>query len=346
MLLIGHAINFDVDNVKIAVYDKCNDNTSRAFTSAFVNSGYFKLKKVIYNEREITPLLDKGSVSAVIIIPSDYTKKLKRGYESPIQILVDASDNYTASIISGYTLAIVNRLSGEVVKEYINRKGKLYLMQTFPVTAEIRIFFNPMLKSKYSAVPGLVAFIMVIISTFLISMTIAKEWEQGTIEQLFASPLKGYEIIAGKFLFYFCLTIIQCIILGLFARYYFDVPFKSNLLSFFILSCAFLTGTVGLGLVISIVSKSLFVAVQIATMISMLPTLLMSGFIYSIKSMPDVLQPFAKILPATYYIDALRKLFLKGTPLAFLLRHIAILLIMGIITSILCIIKFKKRLSR
>lgn len=344
MLLIGYAINFDVDKVRLAVYDKCGDKTSREFYSAFLTSGYFQLTHVIYQEREIMPLLEKGNTSAVLIIPSDFSKKIKRGEKSPVQFLIDAVDNYTASIISSYVLPITNRVSSDSLVEYMNRKGKKQILQTSPVDARIRIFFNPMLKSRYSAIPGLIAFVMVIISTFLISMTVAREWENGTIEQLFVSPIKRYEFVLGKFLFYFFLTLIECFLLGIFGHLYFDVPFKGDWLTYTALSVVFLIGTVGVGLLISIISKSLLVAVQLSTMISMFPALLLTGFIYPIKSMPDAIQPISKILPAAYFIESIRMVFLKGTPLSLLMKQAAIMLLIGCVLMLFCFQAFKKRL--
>lgn len=345
MLLIGYSINFDVDHIRMAVYDKCKDSKSRELVSRLVYSGYFHISYSISQEEDVLDVLDHGKAALVLVIPSDYSKKIMRGEKSVFQVLVDASDNFTASIVGGYIIPIVNQLSTETITQFMNQKGKKSLLKTLPIESRDRIIFNPNLKSRLTIVPALIAFIMMVISTFLISMTIAKEWEAGTIEQLFASPIKGYELILGKFILYFILMLIQCFILWLVAHYYFEVPFKSDWFDFMIICSLFLISTVGIGLLISVAAKSLLVSMQMAALFSLFPSLLLSGFIYPIKSMPDVLQPLSYILPATYFIECLRSLFLKDTPMEFLIKEAVVFTVIGILVLLIVIKKFKKRIT-
>lgn len=345
MLILGVAINFDVDHIKLAVYDQCGDSESRKVSDSFVNSGYFDFKKKIMEPKQIFPLLDRGEVSVVLVIPQDYSKKVKRGIPSSVQILLDASDNSTAGIAAGYTFSILRNLSSENIEFYLNHQGKKGLVQNNPVEDRIRVYYNPTLKTKYSVVPALIAFVLALMSAFLVSMTISREWEQGTVEQIIVSPIKRHEFILGKFSFFFFLNFMQCGLLMLVAVTYFGVPYQGSLLLFALDTCLFLTAAVGLGLLFSIISRSMVLAFQLSVITSLLPSIILSGFIYPVESMPKPLMLITQIFPATHYIKSLRNLFLKDALFTDISREIAVLGLIGMILIILCIKSFKKRMA-
>lgn len=345
MLILGVAINFDVERIPLAVYDQCNDAESRKFTSSFVNSGYFELKHRLTEPGKITVLLDSGEVSMVAVIPSDYSRRLKQGQPSPVQLLLDSSDNSTAGIAAGYAFSIIRNLSTENIETYLNSQGKKGLLQNNPVDGRIRIYYNPTLKTKYSVVPGLIAFVMALMSAFLISMTIAREWEQGTIEQIIVSPIKGEEFVLGKFLFFFALNFIQSAFLVMTTILYFGVEFKGSVALLIAITALFLMGAVALGLLFSIIARSILLAFQLAVITALLPSILLSGFIYPIESMPKPLMVITQVFPATHYIRSLRYLFLKDAPFSDLYREFIILGVIGIVLLALCMKNFRKRMA-
>jgi ABC-2 type transport system permease protein len=334
LFIFGYAITLDVDNLRTVVYDQDNSSESREFVSELVKSGYFKLVAYVSNPEEITAHLDKGTSRIAVWIPLDFSKYLNTGRSAEIQLLVDGSDSNTATIALGYMAAVTDlftaRMSG---------------ITKAPIDPRIRVWYNSELKSRNFIVPGLVAVIMGIIAALLTSLTVAREWERGTMEQLISTPIKKAELLLGKLIPYFLIGLVDVAISVIIGVYLFGVPFRGSVFLLFLVSSIFLFGGLSLGILISVVAKSQLVASQVAMVISYLPAFLLSGFMYSISNMPMPLQIMTRIIPARYFVALLKDIFLKANPLRFLVFDIVLLSIFGVIVFTLSNKKFRKKIA-
>ncbi len=319
LLIFGYAISWDVNNIPLAVVDQDGSVSSRSLVDAFTASGYFHLTERLARTADADPVLMRGSAAMVLVIPPQFSDDLASGRSAPVQALVDGSDANTASIVLGYTAAVVQRYSSEI------------LLQTRevhpPVTARTRVWFNEDLSSRNMIVPGLVAVIMMIIAAMLTSLTIAGEWERGTMEQLVATPVTRVEVVIGKLLPYLGIGLIDVAVSVVMGIVLFGVPFRGDALLLGVLSLAFLTGALGLGLFISAVAKNQMLATQLAMVGTFLPAFLLSGFMFAISVMPKPLQAITFLVPARYFLVVTRGIFLKGVGIEVL--HIQGLLMLA-----------------
>jgi ABC-2 type transport system permease protein len=304
LILFGYAITWDVNHIATAVLDQDRSARSRDLVSAFRSSSYFTLTAALERPEEIAPLLDRGRVRIALVIPPDFASDLDAGRTARLQAIVDGSDANTATIALGYTQAIVQTFSGRVGLQGIRRID--------PVRAETRVWYNEELTSRNMIVPGLVAVIMMIIAAMLTSLTIAREWERGTMEQLAATPVARLEVVLGKLLPYLGIGIVDVVGTSLLGILLFGVPFRGSPALLMILSLAYLIGTLGLGLFISAVARSQLLATQMAMIATFLPAFLLSGFMFSIQVMPKPLQALTYLIPARYFLVVTRGIFLKG----------------------------------
>jgi len=304
LILFGYAITWDVNRIPMAVLDHDRTQASRELVDAFLASHYFTLEDRIDREREADDLLISGKAMVVVIIPRGFAADVASGRSAPVQALVDGSDANTASIALGYTQAIAQRYAMQLLLE--TRELRL------PVTAATRVWYNEELSSRNMIVPGLVAVIMMIIAAMLTSLTIAGEWERGTMEQLVATPVTRMEVVVGKLLPYLAIGMIDVAVSTALGVWLFGVPFRGNPLLLGVLSLAFLTGSLGLGLFISAVAKNQLLATQIAMVGTFLPAFLLSGFMFAISVMPKPLQAITLLVPARYFLVVTRGVFLKG----------------------------------
>jgi len=304
LILFGYAITWDVNDISLAVLDHDNSRESRELIDRFRSSGYFTLKERIEREGDLDPLLARGRVQIGLIIPPDFSANLGSGRPALLQAIVDGSDANTATTILGYTRAIALRYSSLVLL----RGAK----PATPVVSESRVWYNEDLTSRNMIVPGLVAVIMMIIAAMLTSLTIAREWERGTMEQLAATPVTRQEVVLGKLLPYLGIGLFDVIVVSLIGVWLFDVPFRGNALLLMMLSFFFLAGSLGLGLFISAVAKSQLLATQVSMLVTFLPAFLLSGFMFAINVMPAPLQAVTFLVPARYFLVVTRGIFLKG----------------------------------
>jgi len=304
VLLFGYVITFDINDIPTAVLDQSRTSQSRDLADAFRSSGYFRITRTLGSDAEISPLLTRGTVRMVLVIPPDFAKHLAAAEPAPVQCLVDGGDANTASIAINYAQAIVVSYSARAVL-----KGRTLPV---PVQAESRVWYNEDLKSSNMIVPGLMATIMMILSALLTSLTIAREWERGTMEQLAATPVHRLEVILGKLLPYLGIGFVDILLVALVGGVVFAVPFRGSAVFLMVTAMLFLVGAQGLGMFISAAAKSQFLATQLAMLATMLPSLLLSGLIFDLASMPTVLQAISLAVPARYFVVALRGIFLKG----------------------------------
>lgn len=334
LFIFGYAITFDVNNIKTIVNDLDKSLLSRELVAEFRDSGYFT---VIGNEdsyREIDSYLDSGRAQMAISIPSGFSEGIKSGKSVPMQVIVDGSDSNTATIALGYVSAIVERYSSRIMDKH-----------TAPIVdSRVRVWYNPELKSRNFIIPGLIAVIMAVIAALLTSLTVAREWERGTMEQLISTPVKVPELILGKLIPYFIIGFLDMGISVLIAVYLFNVPMLGDFFLLTILSSIFLFGGVSLGIFISIAAKSQLVSSQISMVATFLPAFLLSGFMFSIANMPKPLQMVTTILPARHFVSILKGIFLKGSPLKFLIFETVLMTFFALVVFIAANMKLKKRI--
>lgn len=336
LVIFGYAISWDVKDIRTAVLNQDSSARSRELLDAFRASGYFTFRQDLRRTQEIVPLLDGVRVQMVLVIPPDFSSHLNAGQPAEVQAIVDGSDANTATIILAYTRAIVLAYSLDV-----QLRG---LQVSVPVRLESRVWYNEELLSRNMIVPGLVAVIMMIVAAMLTSLTIAREWERGTMEQLAATPVSRTEVVLGKLLPYLAIGLIDVVLSALLGVWMFDVPFRGSALLFMGLSAFFLVGALGLGIVISALGRSQLLATQVAMIVTFLPAYLLSGFMYSISVMPPALQAITYLIPARYFIVVTRGLFLKGVGPEVLWLQGLLMIVFAVLGLGLAIRVFRKEL--
>lgn len=304
VVLFGYAISWDVEDIETAVLDQDGSARSRELLSAFWSSGYFTLETRLERYDEIDPLLDRGAVRVVLVVPPGFARDLDAGRPAELQALVDGSDANTATIALGYARAIVQEFSRDVRLE--GREAGS------PLETRTRVWYNEELLSRNMIVPGLVAVIMMIIAAMLTSLTIAREWERGTMEQLASTPVTRTEVVLGKLLPYVAIGMVDVVLVSVVGVVLFGVPFRGDPALLMVLSLAFVIGAAGLGMFISAVAGSQLLATQLAMILTFLPAFLLSGFMYAIEVMPPALRAVTYLIPARYFLVVTRGIFLKG----------------------------------
>jgi ABC-2 type transport system permease protein len=256
---------------------------------------------------------------------------------------VDGSDDNTANVLIGYSQAVVQGYSAEVQIDWLRERG--LSIQPAAMSVDTRTWYNEDLESSAFIIPGVLALVMSVIGAFLTSLTIAREWERGTMEQLISTPVTAMEIMLGKLAPYFVLGMLDTVISALIAIYWFDVPFRGSWVTLMAASAMFMVVVLSLGFFISVLAKNQFAASQIALLITFLPAFLLSGFLFSIEQMPIALQWITRILPARYYVSVLKKIFLKGTPAHLLYADLVPLAVFTLVLAVLATRSFHKRLE-
>jgi len=335
LILFGYAVTLDINNLSLGVYDQDNSQESRELVNSLVQSGYFSMESYAESYQELQSLIEKGKIKIALVIPQDFSGKIKSGDNVEIQTILDGSDANTAIIGSGYLSGALQLFSQKVTLS--DNKP--------PVEGRIRVWYNQELKSRNFILPGLIAVVMMIIGALLTSLVVAREWERGTMEQLIATPIRSSELIFGKLGPYFLMGMIDLLLAVLLARLLFKVPFRGDYLFMFLVSGIFLLGALGMGMFISILTKSQQLAYQMAMLTSFLPGYLLSGFIFPIFSMPVFLRVLTHIVPARYYIKILQGIFLKGNGFLYLGLEIFLLSLFALLMLILANLIFKKRLA-
>ncbi len=277
-----------------------------------------------------------------LVIPYDFSRQLEAGKPSPVQLLVNGSDSNTAAIALGYVSAVTQSYNRKMVETELAKSGRKLLL---PVDLRPRVWFNPELKSRNYIIPGLIAVIMMIIAALLTSQTIAREWERGTMEQLISTPVSVPELILGKLVPYFVIALLDISIAVAMGEFVFAVPLRGSILLLFTISSIFLIGVLGLGILISVVTKTQLLASQLALLATFLPTFILSGFIYPIANMPVAIQLITYLIPARYFISILKSLYLKGGGIRFFWLDIIYLLLFMVLMIGLANRKFTKRIA-
>ncbi len=309
LLLNGYALNWDVQHIKMAVYDEEKSSTSREFVNSYINSGYFDYVEMLSSSSEATDLLDDGKVKCALIIPHDFSQQLYSNQPVNIQVLVDGTDANSATTIVGYAQVVALQYSQKIILTNLAKIGR---KNYIPLQLDARIWYNPELKSAKFLVPGLVGFILAITGVIATSLSIVKEKERNTIEQIDVSPITSVELIVGKMIPYALISLVAATLVLTAAYFLFDVVIKGSILLLFFATLLFILAALSIGLYVSAISDSQQVAFQLASLFSMLPTIMLSGFMFPLRSMPWWLQVISNITPAKFYLVILRSIILKG----------------------------------
>jgi ABC-2 type transport system permease protein len=343
MLLFGYGVNLDLKHSPIYVYDQDASQQSQDLLKRFQSNSYFHIVRAVDNYPALSRALDSGEARMALVIPWNFSRQLSQGGSVKVQALVDASDDNTANVLIGYTQAVVQGYSAGIQVESLRSRG--VAMQSAPIAVHTRTWYNENLESSSFIIPGVLALVMSVIGAFLTSLTIAREWERGTMEQLISTPVSATEIMFGKLIPYFVLGMFDVAVCAVLAIAWFHVPFRGSYLTLAFSSALFMIVVLSMGFLISVVAKNQFAASQISLIITFLPAFLLSGFLFAIEQMPVPLQWITRIFPARYYVSILKKIFLKGTPIAMLGSDLIPLLVFTVLLAVVATRAFHKRLE-
>lgn len=309
LLIYGYALNFDIRNVALAIQDRDGSRASREVVSAFVNSGYFRLVGAVHDDREMDRLIDRGEARAVLVIPAGFERDITNRRPVTVQVIIDGDNANTATTVMGYAQAIVAELSTGL-QSPVSVQSAAAL-----IAFEPRVWYNPELRSTLFLVPGLIAFIAMITAVISTALSVVREKERGTIEQIRMSPLSPAAFVAGKALPYLGLSFVSALLIIVAAMALFDLPVRGSWLLLCLSIGIFLVGALAQGLLISTIADTQQVAFQVAVLSSFLPTFILSGFVFPISNMPAAIQLVTYLVPARYFLVALRSVVLKGVGL-------------------------------
>ncbi len=343
LLLFGYALTLDVDRIPTLVYDSDQSPQSRELIQLFDGSRYFTIAGYVNGYETIQRRIDSDEILMGLVIPTTYSDDLLAGREAEVQILLDGSDSNTATIALGYVDGVLAGFSQKVrAREQARRTGRALKI---PAEARIRVFYNEELKSRNYIVPGLIAVILMIIAALLTSLTIAREWEMGTMEQVLSTPLRPAEIAFGKMLAYFLLGVIDTTVSVLIGVFLFDVPLRGNILLLAVSCAIFLIGSLFWGILVSAVTRSQLLAYQVGMITSFLPAFLLSGFVFAIENMPKPIQLTTYLVPARYFVTILKGIFLKGNGAWILAPQLGLLFAYAIIVFWLATKKLRQKVA-
>ena len=340
IFLFGYALSLDVDNVKTVVVDHDKTQLSRDFILKLNASSYFDVIHHLPHTHAVTRYLDQGLAIMAITIPPGWTKDINADREAPIQVLLDGSDPNFAGLSRGYITSFVEEYNRDRLLDFLNRKGREEIKP--PVDGRIRVWFNEELESRNFILPGIIAIIIMIVGAILTSLVIAREYENGTMETVRSLPIRGGEFLLGKAIPYFFIGLTDVLVAIFMGQVLFGVVMKSNFWLMVLASIIYLSVALSLGLLISVITKSQLVANQLAIIITYLPSLLLSNFVFPIGNMPKVLQIAAYIVPATYFIDILNGLYLRNLGLSHLWPSYLVLVAMFMALSTMTFAMLKR----
>lgn len=336
LLIFGYVVNNEVRNIRIAVYDPSKDAVTSEIIDKLAASEYFILETHLEDPNRVDDLFRGGDIRQVVIFETNFASKLRRTGNAHVQLIADASDANTANLIVNYTTAII--------QDYISKRNKMELTSV-QVSPEVRMVFNEGLKSVYMFVPGTMALILMLVSAMMTSISIAREKEMGSMEILLVSPLRPAQIIIGKVIPYVLIAFTNAVSIILLGYFVFGMPVNGSLTLLLAESLLFISLALSLGILISTMANSQQVAMFISLFALMLPTLLLSGFIFPVENMPGILQLISHIIPPKYFIIIIKNIMIKGTGIAFIWKETLILAGMMVFFIALSVKKFKIRLA-
>jgi len=335
LVMFGYALNFDVKHISLAIYDNDQSRMSREFVQNLLHSEYFDLKYYLKRTGDIDKLMGEEKVRVAIVIPKDFSKKLYTDRETTIQVILDGANSTAAATTVGYLNAII--------QNFVARGHSPVPTFIPPIDYRPRVWYNPELRSAKFLVPGLIGFILMVTAVISTSLSVVREKERGTMEQIFVSPIKSIELILGKTIPYIFISFLATVLILFFGYFLFDVVIKGSYLLLFIVTLVFLTGCLGLGLLISTIVETQQVAFMLAVLITMLPTFILSGFVFPIRNMPPPIQAVTYLFQARYFLVSLRCIILKGVGLSAFWDQVLFLTIFATITIGLSAVRMRKK---
>jgi ABC-2 type transport system permease protein len=339
LLLFGYALNMDVKNVHVAVVDRDRSAFTRRLIDSMFHNEYLILYSYLDDDKEIDTLIDEGKIQMALVLPSHFTEDYYAGRQSRLQLIVDGSDSTTATVAASYVRSILFDFNKQEKELEFKRFG---LVQTdFPITVENRVWYNPTLESKNFIIPGLIVLIMAIISALITSLTISREWERGTMETLISTPLRKYELYFGKLIPYIFIALFDVVCTFALAFFVFKVPFKGSFVEFYVIAILFLIGTSSLGIMLSSVTRSQVLSVQFAIIITYLPSFILSGYVFPILNMPNLVQTITYLIPARYLMVYVKSLALKGVGYTLLWTQIVFLFVFALVVGTVCLVNLR-----
>lgn len=345
LVIYGYGIRFDIKYLPTAVWDLSRTPQSRELMEKFFGSGYFRPAGAVSGYQEIEALFDGGKAKLALVLPAEFGEKLARGEKTSVQILVDGSDNNTATLAVGYATGIVRDYQADLVVENLVQKGIRLPFEVPAVSEETRMWYNPELKSIRFILPGIIVVIMSVMGTIMTAMAIVGEKERGTFEQIAASPLTRLEFLLGKIIPYILLALAAMVLIVAAGYLLFRVPIRGSFALLFFFALLFVSVTMGLGLWVSSISSSLQGAMTLAFLVTLLPSILLSGFIFPVENFPLALKAFTYVNPGRYFLEALRGIYLKGVGLLELWPQALFLCLLGTGLLSLTVFRFKKRMA-
>jgi len=344
LILLGYAATLDVNNIKTAVYDKDKSALSRDFIEKFQSSGYFTIDYYVDDYETVSGLIDKGDVLWALVIPYDFEKRIARGDQVSVQGIFDGSDGNKTSIAAGYVNGIVSSYAQNILLEKSGRSG-VKNSSAVNFIPEIRVWYNPDLKTRNFMVPAIMGLLLSVITTVLMAMSIVKEREIGTLEQIIVTPIKPYQLIIGKIIPFVILGFIDVLLVIGVMVFWFGIGIRGDFFFLIFASFLYVLSSLGLGLFVSTVSKTQQQAMMVAMFMILMPMIYLSGFAFPIENMPKWIQPITYLIPLRYYLTILRGVVLKGHGLLQLIPETLILLGIGVLILSASSLRFKKRLE-
>lgn len=343
MLAFGYGISFDVKHLPVYVFDREGSQKSQDLLKHFQASEYFEVVQTVNNYPALVRAVDAGDCKLALVVPHDFSHKLNSGRPVTVQALIDGTDSNSANIAIAYSQAVVQNYSRQIQFDWIRQHGQSAILA--PLSIDARTWFNENLESLANIVPGVIVIVMAVVGTFLTALTISREWERGTMEQLISTPVTALELMIGKLAPYFVIGLVDTCLCTALGILWFGVPFRGSWIWFFISSTLFLIVILSVGYFISVTAKSQLAASQISLFATFLPTFLLSGFLFPIDQMPVAIQAVTYLFPARYYMTIVRNVFLKGAAITLLLNELIAMSIMAFLLVFIATRIFKKKLS-
>jgi len=343
LLLLGYAANLDVRSIPAVVCDMDRSAASREFIDGFVNSGYFSVRARIERMAEIDPFLDNGRASMAFVVPRGFGDKMAGGRTASVMIIADGSESQSATIGVNYATMITGRYSQRIILDRFERAKRLGVKPVL-VDAEVRVWYNPELRSRNFMVPGVLGLILMIMTISLASMGIVREKEAGTMEQLIVTPIRPHQLIIGKLLPFVLIGLAEATVVLVVARFWFGVPIRGSVALLYVLCLAFMLNTLGIGLFISTISRTQQQA-MFTTIFFIMPMIMLGGFVFPVENMPPLFQLVSRAIPTRYFFVIIRGIMLRGAAWPELWDQAAALLVIGTVLFSLSVLRFHKKLD-
>ena len=344
MFMFGYGVNLDLKHVPVCTFDREGSQASQDLLKHFQASLYFAIAQNVNTYAEMVAAIDRGTCRVGIVIPPDFSQRLNDAGAASVQAILDGTDDNTANISIGYASAVVSGYSNDVQISGLDRQGRT-LQQVQPMSVQSRVWFNEDLESRNFIIPGLVAVIMALVGAQLTSLTISREWERGTMELLVSTPVTSSEVMFGKLVPYLLLGWLDAAFCLIIAALWFEVPFRGALATLFVTTTLYLAVNLSIGYLLSVLIRSQLSASQIAMVLTLLPAVLLSGYVFPIDQMPPFIQDVTYLVYSRYYVTIIKAIFLKGSGFFELLTPVLFLIVYALAVVVLAARAFRKRLA-